>query len=794
PGPHTASIGSGGIQSISLTVQDSFCYGYVDTTITIVGNYTNGGNIAGAEDLCINAAGSTITALSPPIGGYGGAGEYQWEKHEDDGNGGWTAWQEIPGATADTLWPGVISLSTEYRRKARRSPCSDWIYSNVILKRISGLPVPNADIYSSACPGLFYFNNVSENDSNLTNPVYSVYTLPANGTLNMDADGGFIYTPNSAFCGSDQFTYQVCNNGTTCCDTATVIIDLADSEAPVLQNIPPNVIVHCDDEIPLPPIVNAWENCQSVSLVMDESSTQGGDSCSVYSFDLTRIWTAQDYCGNNAAGQQTITILDDTAPDIYRIYTLPNGKRMVAGVMENVTQRWKTIRFPAQFGSKPIVFAQVTSKNDAGAVVTRMRNISTSQFQLRLQEQENSDGNHAEENVAWIAIEEGINATGLPFEVRKRAVSSDSVSQAFSLVLPSPGFLATVQTFNENNPVYLRYSSLTSNDVSIQCQEETSFDPETSHGYETIGYLALGNTGDFTDESGEIIGETGTLSATNALQTVTLTHTYHNPVVVFGGIPLNENDPATIRVLNVTPTSFQVKIEEWEYLDGTHIAEPLTYIVVEGSVPFDQTLECSAIPDAPTIGVNVVGLDNCDVSVALTITESPFNFDCQADTLFTRQFHVQDECGNFTTYTQTFILRDTTPPEFTVPNDVVLTCAIDYNDLSITGDVTDETDNCADGLEATYTDNLNYLNGCSGYILRIWSLTDYCGNTTIHNQKIIIYNENDGDGDGIADQFDLDNDNDGIPDAKEGNGDADGDGIPNSLDLDSDNDGIPDII
>ena len=381
--------------------------------------------------------------------------------------------------------------------------------------------------------------------------MYSIFRLPTNGTLDMDPDGEFIYTPNSAFCGSDQFVYQVCNNGTSCCDTASVIIDLADSEAPILHNIPTSVIVHCDDEIPLPPIVNAWENCQSVSLVMNESSNQGADSCSVYSFDLTRIWTAQDYCGNNVADQQTITILDDTAPDIYRIYTLPNGKRMVAGVMENVTQRWKTIRFPVQFGSKPIVFAQVTTKNSLGTVVTRMQSISTSQFQLRLQEQENADGLHAEENVAWIAIEEGTNATGLPFEVKKRAVSSDPVTQAFNSLLPSPGLLATIQTFNENNPASLRYNSLTASGVSIWCQEETSFDPEVSHGYETIGYLALSGTGNFTNDAGEVIGETGTLPVTQATQTVTLAHIYHNPVVVFGGIPPNETGPATIRVKNV---------------------------------------------------------------------------------------------------------------------------------------------------------------------------------------------------------------------------------------------------
>jgi gliding motility-associated-like protein len=50
----------------------------------------------------------------------------------------------------------------------------------------------------------------------------------------------------------------------------------------------------------------------------------------------------------------------------------------------------------------------------------------------------------------------------------------------------------------------------------------------------------------------------------------------------------------------------------------------------------------------------------------------------------------------------------------------------------------------------------------------------------------------DTDGDGIPNYRDLDSDGDGIPDATEGTVDTDGDGTPNYRDLDSDGDGIPD--
>lgn len=50
---------------------------------------------------------------------------------------------------------------------------------------------------------------------------------PANGTLNMGSDGSFTYTPNSAFSGTDSFTY-VANDGTADSQPATVTITVSD--------------------------------------------------------------------------------------------------------------------------------------------------------------------------------------------------------------------------------------------------------------------------------------------------------------------------------------------------------------------------------------------------------------------------------------------------------------------------------------------------------------------------------------------------------------------------------------
>ncbi|MEK7256348.1 MAG: Ig-like domain-containing protein, partial [Bacteroidota bacterium] len=434
--------------------------------------------------------------------------------------------------------------------------------------------IANGDYYESACPGFVYTNNVSYNDQQLNSPSYTLVALPNNGTIDLDPDGEFIYTPNSTFCGTDQFTYSVCNQYSNCCDTASVVIDLSDPEAPVLNGIPTDIIVHCDEEIPLPPLVEAYENCQSVTIGLDQVTTQGNDSCSIYSYDLTRIWTGLDYCGNSAVDQQQISIQDLTAPDIFRVYTLPNGKQMVAGVMENVTQRWKTVGFPVQFAFPPVVFAQVTSRNENSAVVTRLRNVSTTQFQLRLQEEENADGAHLEENVAWIAIDQGSwsgspsgggggspsGAGGVPFEVTRRLTNSTAVAFPLAQSYPQPPcMIGSIQTFNENNPGAMRFSSVTGSHATTFIQEEKSLDPEVLHGFETVGYLALGGTGDVKTASGEVVGEVGSLTIDHNFQTVTFQHVYHNPVVVLGGLTYDDIAPATVRVQNVTPTGFSVQ-------------------------------------------------------------------------------------------------------------------------------------------------------------------------------------------------------------------------------------------
>lgn len=66
---------------------------------------------------------------------------------------------------------------------------------------------------------------------------------------------------------------------------------------------------------------------------------------------------------------------------------------------------------------------------------------------------------------------------------------------------------------------------------------------------------------------------------------VLFTGTFTNPVVVAGApTTVNETDPVTVRIRNVTPEGFEIRLQEWDYLDGVHKPETVNYLVMEKGV------------------------------------------------------------------------------------------------------------------------------------------------------------------------------------------------------------------
>ncbi len=106
---------------------------------------------------------------------------------------------------------------------------------------------------------------------------------------------------------AQQIVNVIANNNSNCgtnpCETTP----------PVLNNIPSNVTVNCD-EIPNVPVnITATDNCDTnVEIAFEESQTAG--SCAE-GYAITRTWTAIDDCENTDIREQIIQVLgDNTLP------------------------------------------------------------------------------------------------------------------------------------------------------------------------------------------------------------------------------------------------------------------------------------------------------------------------------------------------------------------------------------------------------------------------------------------------------------------------------------------------
>ncbi len=78
------------------------------------------------------------------------------------------------------------------------------------------------------------------------------------------------------------------------------------------------------------------------------------------------------------------------------------------------------------------------------------------------------------------------------------------------------------------------------------------------------------------------LGETGWInSLTDQWQTIVLSRPYINPVVIVSPLSFNDTTAATVRIRNVTSTSFDVQVDRWDYLPSSHGPETVSYFVVE---------------------------------------------------------------------------------------------------------------------------------------------------------------------------------------------------------------------
>lgn len=178
-------------------------------------------------------------------------------------------------------------------------------------------------------------------------------------------------------------------------------------------------------------------------------------------------------------------------------YTLADGTTIVAANADGQTDQVETYDLGSAFEGlgTPVVFANVVTQNEASAVTTRLEVTSNSEFNVRLQEQESSNGAHLAESISYFAIEQRAGVTGgLHYDAGSFEADQGGRIAVFddSVRLSSvSSFFASMQTFNGTDSTALRSTFINAAGANVFTEEERSRDNEINHAAETIGFFAI---------------------------------------------------------------------------------------------------------------------------------------------------------------------------------------------------------------------------------------------------------------------------------------------------------------
>lgn len=245
-------------------------------------------------------------------------------------------------------------------------------------------------------------------------------------------------------------------------------------------------------------------------------------------------------------------------------------------------------------------------------VTPRVHFVDETGFLLGLQEQESADGIHAEEKVNWVAWERGFHGVATDgfawesghYETEDTWVDgpdaptpSRPTRVTFRQSYESPCLVGGLNTLHGTDTAALSARQVGDQGVSLVVEEETSSGAETGHVDEVVGLLVaecgvfdagveFGRVEPVWDRSGDptwpVFVSPG---LTSAWRRVEIGGAFVDPVVVAGPSTQHGSDRGVVEVRNVTPTSFEIRFHEWDYLDGDHpTQESVSYLVVERGV------------------------------------------------------------------------------------------------------------------------------------------------------------------------------------------------------------------
>ncbi|MGB1073960.1 MAG: hypothetical protein ACPGYZ_07690, partial [Flavobacteriales bacterium] len=527
---------------------------------------------------------------------------------------------------------------------------------------------------------------------------------------------------------------------------AVQVVDREDTTDPTFVNAPANVTVDCSVGLPAVPTVTGSDNCEGSDPTAPEV-TYGGqtppyDNACTGSYKVDRTWTVEDCSGNQAAHTQTITVVDNTAPEITAgsSYTAEcdgngntaelngwlnnNGNSSASDLCSDVT--W-TNDFTGlsndcgATGSATVTFSAADECGNTSTITLTFTIEDTTDPSITTEASDQTvecdgSGNTAAVN-AWLGNNGGAVATdlcsGVTWTNNYTGLSDECGATGSATVT----FTATDDCGN---------ASSTSATFTIEDTTDPSIGTEASN--QTVECDGSGNNAALT----AWLGSNGGAAATDACSAVTWTNNYDG---------LSDDCGATGSA-TVTFTATD-DCGNASTTMATFTIEDTTAPTISGGA--DQTVECDGAGNVSAFNSWIDGYSGAtatDDCSGVTWSQSPdpaeLSDACGATGSVTVTFTATDDCGNASSVTSTFTIEDTTAPSLnSTASDETVECDGAGNSTELTNWLNNNggaaaTDACSAVTWSYSPDPATISNACgeTGSVTVTFTASDDCNNTT----------------------------------------------------------------
>lgn len=497
-------------------------------------------------------------------------------------------------------------------------------------------------------------------------------------------------------------------NGNVSTPPCVTTIKVKDVVAPVLQTLPADTTINCQDPIPAAATLTATDACSAPTVIYVETSTKDTVGCGKYSYVITRNWTATDAAGNVSTGTQKITVQDIEAPlfltstpDTIHALTAGNNTDCTAKVDVNILQYVSDCST-----GNDLVIANLEgyySKTDTSEIFGL--GVHTTTFFAT-----DACGNKSSHKMT-IIVKDGTNpiaacingvsvslqasGTVLVTTAQINAASSDNCTDTDSLLLQ-------IQRLDPLGPVTTQ--------ILFDC---TDADAVTQH---PVALFVTDQSGNVSTCQTYIVVQDNVPPVIACPANKTIQCTDSTSPLANGTATATDNCQGTIMItfsdtLAAGTSTCAVINRYWQASDlSGNLAVCLqklniqdTIAPVLSSTAPNDTIACYSLVPSPIL---VTATDNCSDTVLVQLTQDTigvavgpcgnYNF------TIVRTRTAVDDCGNTTTHTRTITIIDNQAPQFLGMPDTVKIFTANYP----------PNDSCSANIGLNEFDVRQYLNDC----------------------------------------------------------------------------------